>query len=174
MKVLVTAFKPFGKCNNNYSEEVIKYINNVDKIILDVCYDKCYLDLCEAYDLNDYDLIISLGEARMRKTLTLETTAKNISSCSLPDNLGIVKSNEKIIDNDIEFINTLADVNKVKDFVELSNDAGKFVCNNIYYHLLTNHPKKSLFIHIPECNNDEDNYIRYANQISDIIKNILV
>lgn len=174
MKVLVTAFKPFGKCNNNYSEEVIKYINNVDKIILDVCYDKCYLDLCKSYNLNDYDLIISLGEARMRKTLTLETTAKNISSCSLPDNLGIVKSNEKIIDNDIEFINTLADVNKVKDLVELSNDAGKFVCNNIYYHLLTNHPKKSLFIHIPECNNDEDNYIRYANQISDIIKNILV
>ena len=174
MKVLVTAFKPFGKCNNNYSEEVIKYIDNVDKIILDVCYDKCYLDLCEAYDLSDYDLIISLGEARMRKTLTLETTAKNISSCSLPDNLGIVKSNEKIIDNDIEFINTLVDVNKVKDLVELSNDAGKFVCNNIYYHLLTNHPKKSLFIHIPECNNDEDNYIRYANQISDIIKNILV
>ena len=65
MKVLVTAFKPFGKCNNNYSEEVIKYINNVDKIILNVCYDKCYLDLCEAYDLSDYDLIISLGEARM-------------------------------------------------------------------------------------------------------------
>ena len=110
----------------------------------------------------------------MRKTLTLETTAKNISSCSLPDNLGIVKSNEKIIDNDIEFINTLVDVNKVKGLVELSNDAGKFVCNNIYYHLLTNHPKTSLFIHIPECNSDENNYIRYANQISDIIKNIFV
>ena len=110
MKVLVTAFKPFGKCTNNYSEEVIKYISNVDKIVLDVCYDKCYLDLYKSYNLNDYDLIISLGEARMRKVLTLETTAKNISSCSLADNLGIIKKDEKIIDNEIIEIKTLVDL----------------------------------------------------------------
>lgn len=174
MKVLVSAFKPFGKCSNNYSEEVIKYINNVDKIVLDVCYDKCYLDLSNNYNLENYDLIISLGEARMRSVLTLETTAKNISSCSLPDNLEIIKKDSKIVDNEIKEIKTLVEVDKVTDIVELSNDAGKFVCNNIYFHLLTNYPTKSLFIHIPECNNEENNYIKYANQISEIIKNILV
>ena len=173
MKVLVTAFKPFGKCTNNYSEEVIKYISNVDKIVLDVCYDKCYLDLCKRYNLNDYDLIISLGEARMRKVLTLETIAKNISSCSLADNLGIIKKDEKIIDNEIIEIKTLVEIDKVTDIVQLSHDAGKFVCNNIYFHLLNNYPTKSLFIHIPECNNDVNNYIMCANIIKNIINKLV-
>ena len=173
MKVLVTAFTPFGKCNNNYSQEVIKYIEKVDKVILDVCYDKCYLDLITQYNLDDYDLIISLGEARMRKVLTLETTAKNIASCSLADNNGVVKKDEKIVDNDITELITLVSLTDVLDIVELSHDAGKFVCNNIYFHLLSNYPNKSLFIHIPECDNDENNYVKYANIINNIINKIL-
>ena len=60
----------------------------------------------------------------------------------------------------------------IKDIVELSNDAGKFVCNNIYFHLLNNYQDKSLFIHIPECENDIDNYIKYANTINNIINRI--
>ena len=173
MKVLVTAFKPFGKCNNNYSQEVIKYIKNVDKIILDVCYDKCYIDLCNEYNLNDYDLIISMGEARMRNVLTLEIKAKNISSCSLADNLGIIKKDEKIINNDIIELETLVNIDNVKELVKLSEDAGKFVCNNLYFHLLNNYQTKSLFIHIPECNNDINNYIMYGNTINNIIDNLV-
>ena len=173
MKVLVTAFTPFGKCSNNYSSEVIKYIDNVDKVILDVCYDKCYMDLVNQYNLDEYDLIISLGEARMRKVLTLETTARNIASCSLADNNGIVKKDEKIINDDIDEIKTLVDLDNVTDVVELSHDAGKFVCNNIYFHLLSKYPNKSLFIHIPECDNNIDNYIKYANTINNIIDVIL-
>ena len=173
MKVLVTAFTPFGKCTNNYSSEVIKYINNVDKVILDVCYDKCYIDLVNQYNLNEYDLVISLGEARMRKVLTLETTAKNIASCSLADNNGIIKKDEKIIDNEIIELKTLVDLANVTDLVELSDDAGKFVCNNIYFHLLSYHQDKSLFIHIPECDNNIDNYVKHANTINNIINRIL-
>ena len=80
MKVLVTAFKPFNNFNNNYSSEVLNYIKDVDKLIIDVNYDKSYLEILDSYDLNDYDLVIALGEARMRKELTLELSAKNISS----------------------------------------------------------------------------------------------
>lgn len=172
MKVLVTAFKPFGNKENNYSQEVIKYIENVDKIVLDCCYDQCYLDLLNAYNLDKYDLIVSLGEARMRSVLTLETTAKNISSCSIMDNAGVIKKDEKIIDNEIEKLNTLVDLSNLKDIIELSHDAGKFVCNNIYFHLLNNYPSKSLFIHVPECHDLEENYLKCANTISRIIKNI--
>lgn len=170
MKVLVTAFKPFGNKENNYSQEVIKYIENVEKVILDVCYDKCYMDLIDSFNLDEYDLIICLGEARMRSTLMVETTAKNISSCSLMDNAGVIKKDEKIVDNEIEELNTLVDLSNLKDIVELSHDAGKFVCNNIYFHLLNNWPSKSLFIHIPECNDLKDNYIKHASVIKKIIK----
>ena len=71
MKVLISAFKPFNKANNNYSYEVLKHINNVDKILIDVVYDECFKELTNHYNLDNYDLIIALGEARSRSVLTL-------------------------------------------------------------------------------------------------------
>lgn len=170
MRVLLTAFKPFNKSLNNYSEEVIKHINNVEKKVLDVVYDQCYEILKSSFDLDTYDLIIALGEARSRSVITLETQAKNIASCSLKDNSGVLKQNEKIILDGKEIIKTEVDITKFENIIEYSNDAGKFVCNNIYYHLLTSHPDKSLFIHIPECYDKVENYISYAKIIEEIIE----
>ena len=45
MNVLVTSFKPFNDQKINYSQEVLSYIDNVDKLIIDVVYDECYLHL---------------------------------------------------------------------------------------------------------------------------------
>ncbi|MBQ8292495.1 MAG: hypothetical protein IJX78_01660 [Bacilli bacterium] len=169
MKVLVSAFKPFYKSVNNYSSEVLEYITGVDKVILDVVYDECYKELSSKYNLSEFDLIIALGEARSRKILTLEVEAKNIASCSIADNAGIIKKDEKIINEALEVLSTKVNLDNVKNYVELSYDAGKFVCNNIYFHLLYNYPTKSLFIHIPECHNDVKMYQEYAGVINKII-----
>lgn len=171
MKVLISAFKPFNKANNNYSYEVLKKINNVDKALIDVVYDECFVELTNKFNLDSYDLIIALGEARSRMILTLEENAKNISSCSIPDNRGNFKKDERILDND-DALYTKVDINKVKDLVEFSSDAGKFVCNNLYYHLLNYNPYKTLFIHVPNCLDDENKYIEYAKQIEQIIEKL--
>lgn len=171
MKVLISAFKPFNKANNNYSYEVLKKINNVDKALIDVVYDECFVELTNKFNLDSYDLIIALGEARSRMILTLEENAKNISSCSIPDNRGNFKKDERILDND-DVLYTKVDINKVKDLVEFSSDAGKFVCNNLYYHLLNYNPYKTLFIHVPNCLDDENKYIEYAKQIEQIIEKL--
>jgi len=173
MKVLVTSFKPFNNFKNNYSTEVLKYINCPDKCILDVVYDKCYEELNNNYDLSNYDLIISLGEARSRNVLTLETRAVNLSSCSLPDNSNIIRKDKIIIDDGREFLYSKVNIEKIQTLIQLSNDAGKFVCNNLYYHLLYNYPNRSLFIHIPNCNDLEEEYKECANIINQIIKELL-
>ena len=164
---------PFNKKENNYSAEVLKFISSykveIDKVIADVVYDKCF-DYVAGNGLENYDYIIALGEARMRNVLTVEKRAKNISSCSLPDNSGEVKS-EEIIDNSFgEFIESKMDFEKFKEFAEISFDAGKFVCNNLYFHLLKYDDTRTLFIHVPECNNDEEKYKLYAEKISRIIE----
>lgn len=167
MKVLISAFKPFNKMHNNYSNEVLKFINGVDKTILDVVYDECFYELNKKFNLNSYDLIIALGEARMRKVLTVEKRAVNQASCSLADNLGIIKKDEKIIDGGNDYLYTTLPLDDCD--IEISCDAGRFVCNNIYYHLLNNYPEKSLFIHIPECDNNENKYKEYAEKIEKLI-----
>ena len=172
MKVLVTAFKPFNNKINNYSQEVINFIHNVDKLIIDVVYNNCYEEIINQLDLDEYDLIISLGEARSRKVLTLERFAHNISDCSLKDNQGQLKKNETIINNSPYELKTLIQIDKIKDLIELSDDAGKFVCNNLYYHLLSKYSNKSLFIHIPECNNEITNYKEHAKTIEEVIKKL--
>ena len=170
MKVLLTAFTPFNKETINLSSEVLSYINDYDKIILDVVYDKVYFDLTTKFNLDEYDLIIAMGEARMRKELTLEIQAKNISSCSLADNSGVVKKEEVIVCDGSEVITTKVNLTNVEEIVKFSYDAGKFVCNNLCYHLLYNCPEKSLFIHIPYCESNQ--YEDYAKQIIQIINKI--
>lgn len=167
MKVLISAFKPFNNMPNNYSSEVLNYISGVDKVILDVVYDKCFIDLKNQFDLDSYDLIIALGEARMRKVLTVEQRAINLANCSLADNDGVLKKEEVIVPNREEYLYTLLPIEDMD--IEVSLDAGRFVCNNIYYHLLNNYPKKSLFIHIPECDNDSLRYKECAEKIEKLI-----
>ena len=55
MKVLVTGFKPFNNNYNNYSSEVLQFINNVDKLIIDVKYNQCYLEIMRQVDVEKYD-----------------------------------------------------------------------------------------------------------------------
>ena len=174
MKILVTAFKPFNNQNINYSMEVLNFINNVDKLIVDVIYDNCYLQIINNVNLDEYDLVVSLGEARSRDVLTLEVLAHNISSCSLKDNSGILKQNETINSSMPENLKTKVCLDNCIEVVKLSNDAGKFVCNNLYFHLLENYPEKAIFIHIPNCYNNEIEYKKYAKQIELIISKLSV
>lgn len=154
MNVLVTAFKPFNNLPNNFSAEVLKYLTDVDKVILDVVYDDCYKELITNYNLDDYDLIIALGEARMRNRLSFELQAKNISSCSISDNNGILKKDEKIISDGQDVMKTNLKLFDCSVFGDFSSNAGTFVCNNLYYYLLSDYPDKSLFIHIPDCESE--------------------
>ena len=170
MKVLMTCFKPFNHQQMNYSYEVLKYIDNVDKVVLDVVYNECYNQLKNNYNLDEYDIIIALGEARSRTVLSIEKQAVNISSCSLPDNLGNIKKDELIINGGNDILKTKLDYNKLAIYASISDDAGKFVCNNLYYHLLNEYEEKSLFIHIPNCNDDELKYKEFANQIVQILE----
>ncbi len=172
-KVLVSAFLPFNHKGNNYSSEVLRYLCSdkveIEKITVDVIYDKCFESVSEC-GLENYDFIVSLGEARMRETLTVEKRAKNISSCSLPDNDGEIR-NEQIIDESLsEYIESEMDFDKFTGFADISYDAGKFVCNNLYFHLLKYDNARTLFIHIPECNNDTEKYKEIAEKVKGIIE----
>lgn len=175
-KVLISAFTPFYKSTNNYSMEVIKYINidfiDLQKQIIDVVYDECFTSL-EKLNLERFDLIIALGEARSRKELTFESQALNLASCSIVDNKNALKQNEVIDISYPRIIKTKLDLSLIKEYGSISNDAGKFVCNNLYFHLLKNYSDKSLFIHIPECHNDTNLYKVYADTITKVIKKLL-
>ena len=136
MKILYTAFKG----NNNSSKLLLDHISN-NKLYLTNSFKTSEVELQNELEKNDYDLIISFGQAPLDiDTIKIETTAKNnleyITSYDYKSLYNKLKNNYKVI---------------------ISNDAGNYLCNNIYYYGLkyikeNNLKTKMIFIHIPKIN----------------------
>ena len=144
MKVLYTAFN--GKSNS--SKVLLDNINTKEnnKLYLKNSFKTSVEQLKNKIKNNEYDLIISFGQAPLnRNTIKIETMG-----------------------NDNVYYETNYDYSKLKEKLEeknfnvvISKDAGNYLCNNIYYNGLKyiNEQKlkcRMIFIHIPEINNIDD------------------
>ena len=140
MNVLFTAFN--GK--NNSSKVLLDYIqiDSKNKLYLKNSFTTSVIQLTNKIKNNDYDLVISFGQAPLENnTIKIET-----------------------ISNGEEKIETYYNYNDIKSLLEkkynviLSKNAGNYLCNNIYYNGLkyireNNLKSKMLFIHIPKIDN---------------------
>lgn len=167
MKILVTGFDPFGGESINPSTEVLKklpdYING-NKII------KCEIETVAYKSLDKIkniiidekpDIVLSLGQAGGRKTISVEKVAINLNDFRIKDNEGNQIIDEKIFDDgDTAYFSTLPIKAIVKKLIDnnipatISYSAGTFVCNHVMYGVLYMCERyfsniKSGFIHIP-------------------------
>ena len=144
MKILFTAFN--GK--NNSSKILLNNIknDNINKLYLRNSLITSVKQLENKIKSDDYDLIISFGQAPLPKsTIKIET-----KGC------------------DTDFYETNYDYSNIKKKLEnkkynviISNDAGNWFCNNLYYNGLKyiHNEKlkcKMIFIHIPQIDNIDD------------------
>lgn len=168
MKNLVlTSFEQFSKYKYNPTISVVERVttylknNNNLNIINKILQCKYSTIKNEVYNLYSHkpDIIISLGLGASRKALNLEHVAQNRYSSKSPDNEGIIFDEEPIISDGNNLYNSL-DLNKLNTISnesvksEISQNAGKFMCNaNFYWNQYKiNNEKlntKFLFIHIP-------------------------
>lgn len=160
MKILLTGFKAF---NNEIINPTELIINNkhfsCDTLLLNVEYDNDAKLLISKLEGNDYDLVLLLGQAGGRKKVMIEYYALNIRNASIPDNLGVNKFHETILeDRDLAYKTNI----NVKELCQNINDpdfdisyfAGTYICNEIYYQALNYIYKNNLntlcgFIHVP-------------------------
>lgn len=163
MKTLVTAFEPFGSDSFNNSLDILNKISiQCIKEILPVSYPDASVKVKKLIKEYQPDIIIHLGMAKSRKTLTIEQMAVNKLTFSIPDNNGNLL-NQAIFENELDYIKNKIDFNNIcndplfQDRLYLSNDAGTYICNYVYYTSLFNYPDKYVsFIHIPCLNNECD------------------
>lgn len=154
MRVLYTAFN--GK--NNSSKILLDAITNVDKLYLRNSFNTSVTQLINKIKNNDYDLVVSLGQAPLeRDVIKIETSA----------NMGdFYKTNY--------YFYNLKVVAEKSFKVIISNNAGNYLCNNVYYYglkfIYENRLKaKMIFIHIPKISNISD-----IQLMVDLVKNISV
>jgi len=146
-KILCTGFKG----NTNSSKVLLDNLSkdiNLDCLYIDNDFEKGEWQLKDKIEGNKYDFIFSFGQKPVIKSLYIERTGTNGS----------------------EKLETNYDYTGLKVFLEkhfrikISENAGKYLCNNLYYkvlkYILGNKLKtKMIFIHIPYLNNIDVKYL---------------
>ena len=191
MKILVTAFEPFGGNVQNSSWEVAQLLPDhigssiIVKGMLPVDFMDARKELRSLIDLHLPDVVLSLGQSSKFEGLSIERVALNLMDSIKPDNAGHAPTNEPIHpDGDTAYmtaipVRLMADAcNRKGIAAKVSNSAGTYVCNSVYYEALyaiarQRLPLRALFIHLPHIPEQEKSPMvakeRLAEGISEII-----
>ena len=167
MKLLLTAFDPFGGERINPALEAVKQmpdqIGGVQILKLEVptVFGKSIETVAAAIRRERPDAVLCIGQAGGRRALTPERVAINIDDARIPDNEGNQPIDRPIVaDGPAAYFSTLpvkAMVQAMREAgvpAELSNSAGTFVCNHLLYgvlHILVReYPGvRGGFLHVP-------------------------
>lgn len=165
MKILITAFEPFGGSLRNSSLETLhslpdSYMNyEIVKLELPVIFDRCGEVLRKTAETVKPDAIICLGQAEGRNAVTPEYAALNVNYTTSSDNAGNAPAlNPVVKDGPAAYLATLPVRELVDAMTEkgiparISFSAGTYVCNNLMYHALHDTVGTGVragFIHLP-------------------------
>lgn len=165
MKILLSGFEPFRNRKTNQSWEISKKFigsDNVKVVLLPVSFSKAHRILITELESDVFDLVIMLGEtASTSDAVRLERVAINLKDSEAPDNDGVSPDEEEIIKNAPKAYFTGLPLKKYRAFlkgkgykVKITNSAGSFVCNSVYYNILHYLAEKELptgavFVHLP-------------------------
>jgi len=167
-KILLTGFDPFGGEETNPALESVKKLNGVhvgDYVIvskeLPTVFNDSITRLKEYVKELEPALIICVGQAGGRPDVTIERIAINVNDARIADNKGQQPIDTAVVEGGpAAYWSTLPIKAIVKAMREngvpasVSQTAGTFVCNHIFYglmHLLAQAGNKIRggFIHIP-------------------------
>ena len=157
VRILVTAFEPYGGNDTNISQKVLDAIQaDVAKLLLPVCFRRAPEVLNEAIEQFQPDVIISMGQAAEGDKIRMERLAINMMDSAKGDNDGYIPDEELICPEAPLALKTALPVKQLcADCINaglptiVSNSAGLYVCNRIYFEALR-HTPNSLFVHIPK------------------------
>lgn len=176
IKVLLTGFEPFGQLIENPSQVVAEALSQqewagaeVRHLILPVEFNAARACIADFYR-SDWlpDIILHLGVAKSRETITLERFAVNLMDTAKGDNTGYSPNEVPVVaDAPLAYQTTIPCKRIIQDLQDngiearVSNSAGTYVCNAVLFtslHLLNGssitlpHPAKKVlcgFIHLP-------------------------
>ena len=164
-RLLITGFDPFGGCAVNPSWMAVQalpdQVGNFElcKLELPTVFGKAAALVLEKAKEFHPDLILCVGLARSRDAVTPERIAVNIRDARIPDNEGNQPSGEYVIPNGpaayfatVPVTAMAQDIRTAQIPSSVSNTAGAFVCNDVFYTLLHHYAGTDIkvgFIHVP-------------------------
>lgn len=166
-RVLVTGFEPFGGEVVNPSWEICQALPagigkaRIETQRIPVEFRSAIEAAALAIDRVKPALVVSLGEAGGRFVMSVERVAINVDDARMPDNAGAFPIDEPIAKvGPAAYFATAPVKAMVAAMVaqgvpaEVSNSAGTYVCNHLFYGVLhylaaSGHSARAAFIHVP-------------------------
>ena len=162
MRILITAFEPFGGAETNITQSILSLLPDsfadweIEKVCLPVSFKRAPIVLREAIATYSPDLVIMLGQCSTGENIRLERFAINMMDSTKGDNDGYIPSEETIYPHQPLALQTPLPINELERFctdnvqpVQVSTSAGLYVCNRVYYEAL-HLQQNALFVHIPK------------------------
>jgi pyroglutamyl-peptidase len=169
-RILLTGFEPFGGESVNPSWEIARALDGwnceghmVHAALLPCAFGDALAALDAAIEAHAPHIVLCLGQAGGRPEISIERVAVNIDDARIPDNRG-----RQPIDAAIEpggpaaYFSTLPikaiarEVRAAGAAASVSNTAGTFVCNHVFYalmHRVATQPRlaraRAGFVHVP-------------------------
>ena len=164
-KLLITGFDPFGGESVNPRWEAVKLLPDtvgnyqLHKLQIPTVFGLAPQKVLEAARAIEPDVIISVGQAGTRDSVTPERIGINMRSARIADNAGRIPVEERIVPDGPDGLFSPLPVAAMVDAIRaanlpatISNTAGTFVCNDTLYSLLHHYqgtPVRCGFIHVP-------------------------
>ena len=169
-RILLTGFEPFGGEAVNPSWEIARTLDGwqceghvVQAVRLSCVFGDALRELDAAIAAHHPVLVVCLGQAGGRPEISIERVAINVDDARIPDNLGRQPVDSAIeADGPAAYFSTLPikaiarDVREAGIAAAVSNTAGTFVCNHVFYalmHRLATTPSlahaRGGFVHVP-------------------------
>ena len=167
MKLLLTAFDPFGGEKINPALEAVKRVQDkigdleIVKLEVPTVFYKSIDTVTNAIEKEHPDVVLCIGQAGGRFDITPERVAININDARIPDNEGnqplsgpIFEDGENAYFSSLPIKAMVAEIRKADIPASVSNSAGTFVCNHLMYGVLYTIAKKypsmcGGFMHVP-------------------------
>lgn len=164
-KILITGFDPFGGSAANPSQLAVEQLPDViagfelrKRIVPTVYGLASELVMKEAAEFCP-DVILCIGVAQGRDAITPERIAVNIRDARIPDNRGNQPTGQQVVDNAPAAYFATIPLTKIVQKIQaqgipvhISNSAGTFVCNDLFYALSHHYAGTATqvgFIHVP-------------------------
>lgn len=166
-KILFTGFGPFGIHHQNPTEICLRHLaekckdSNIQVLLLPVDYKTAVSLLQGAIEQRNPDVVLMLGLSMQAPRFRLEQVARNRVSKSNQDVSGFVPSDTKILDSapdqyetNVDLSSLMGHLKALRFDIEISKDAGDYVCNYLYFQTLhgivsNQLSTQALFIHTP-------------------------
>ena len=176
MRLMVSGFEPFGGDSTNPSREIAlglgagpppEPFSDCACLVLPTEYEDAAARLLGAVNAGRPDVLIMFGLAARSTAYRLERFALNLADCVDADNAGCVKRDAQIASDGPAALRTDLDLEWIANRTfaltghapQISNHAGTFVCNFVYYSVLSQFALSqfaveapnttALFVHVP-------------------------